>query len=70
MVKDIPYVVGIVRLEHDAVTLQCWNINVIHRIIFQYHPVVTCFVGITEHHLQLLFGAMIVTFMIAFECAT
>ena len=62
--------VRVVCFEHDAVTFQSRQVYIIHRIIFQYHSIVTCLIGITKHHLQLLFCAMIVTFMIALECAS
>ena len=31
MPKSIPYVVGIIGLEHNPVALQCRNVYVIHR---------------------------------------
>ena len=54
-------------LEHLAVTLQCWNVNIVHRVVFQEHSIVASFIGITEHHLQFLLRAMIVAFMVTLE---
>ena len=70
MVKFIPYMIWVVSFEHDTITFQGRNIDIIHRVILQNQSVVACLIGITKHHLQFLFRAMIIAFMVAFECAS
>ena len=55
------------RLKHFAKTLQCRNVNIVHCVALQQQTIIPGFIGITEHHLQFLLCAMVVSLVISLK---
>ena len=57
-------------LKHLTEAFQCCDVNVVHCVVFQQQSIIAGFIGITEHHFQLLLRTKIVAFMVAFESSS
>ena len=56
------------RAKAIAIGAECSLIHVIHVIVFHQYAVVSRFVRVTHHGFYLIFCAVIVAFVVAFEC--
>ena len=53
-----------------AITFQCRNVNVVHRVVLQEQTVVAIMVSIAHHHREHFLWAMIVSFVVSNECSS
>ena len=70
MFRRVPLMLWMQVLKHLTEAFQSRDVYVIHCVVFQQQAIITCFIGITEHHLQFLLRTMVVTCMVTFECTS